>query len=63
MGVLRSLEQLLIPPLYEIYQPVSGISFSLVGGDMLPGKGYHHGLLWNQLLLSEPLTSVLYDRM
>lgn len=43
--------------------PVSVISLSLVGGDMLPGKGYHHGLVWNQILLSQPLTSLLYDIM
>ena len=47
----------------ESSRPVSVISLSLVGGDMLPGKGYHHGLVWNQILLSQPLTSLLYDRM
>ena len=47
----------------ESFWPISVISLSLVGGDMLPGKGYHHGLVWNQILLSQPLTSLLYDRM
>lgn len=55
--------KLLIPPVCELPWPASVISFSLVGGDMLHGKGNHHGLVWNQILLSQLLTSLLYDRM
>lgn len=55
--------KLLISPVCELPWPASVISFSLVGGDMLRGKGNHHGLVWNQILLSQLLTSLLYDRM
>ncbi len=55
--------KLLIPWVYESSRLVCVIAFSLVGGDMLPGKSYQHGLVWNQILLSQPLTSLLYDRM
>lgn len=55
--------KLLISPVCELPWTASVISFSLVGGDMLRGKGNHHGLVWNQILLSQLLTSLLYDRM
>ena len=64
MGVLRSLQHLTVDSyFFELSVPVSVISFSLVGGDMLHGKGYHHGLVGNQILTAPDPPVTLYDRM